>query len=253
MSRNDNSTNSSIKWRRILWSTLILLPGLALFLSAGNWQLNRAAEKQQRLDSFENADRTPLTELPASMEAAEDLLFRRFAVTGHYESERQILLDNMVSDGEVGFQVLTPLRINKNTWLLVNRGWVKGERNRASLPVVKVDTETRKVTGRLAFLPAPGIRLDQPAESSSGESWPRRMTWPTTQDIHAALELRESETLLEWQLLLDKEQDDGFRRNWQPEAMGPERHLGYAVQWFSFAALALIIYILFHVRWTRKN
>jgi len=233
-------------------STLLLCIGLGIFLSAGNWQLNRAAEKQARVDSFENADRMPLTVLPADTAEAESLLFRRFAVEGSYQPEQQILLDNMVSGGEVGFQVLTPLRLNDQTWLLVNRGWVKGDSNRAALPDVNVSPETRTITGRLAFLPAPGLRMDQPAESSAGEVWPRRMTWPTTADIAAALALQDGDRLLEWQLLLDADEPDGYRRDWQPEAMGPERHLGYAVQWFSFAALALIIYILFHVRWVNS-
>ena len=46
-----------------------------------------------------------------------------------------------------------------------------------------------------------------------------------------------------YQLLLDAENADGFTRDWQPAVTGPEKHLGYAVQWFGFAITLVIIYI----------
>jgi len=239
--------------RLIVISTLILLPGLALFISAGLWQLGRAEEKRILLDTFVQADKTPLTGIPESKDRAEELLFRRFSLSGSYRADQQILLDNMVSDGVVGFQVLTPLELPDGRIVLINRGWVAGERGRGMLPYVEVSDEPRTVTGRLAFLPEPGIRMDTPAESSAGEAWPRRMTWPQAADIAAALGLSDAAALQDWQLLLDADAPDGYARDWQPETMGPETHLGYAVQWFSFAALALIIYTLFHLRWSRRK
>ncbi|MDG1462616.1 MAG: SURF1 family protein [Gammaproteobacteria bacterium] len=259
MNKDDNSetvvgettANQSSGLRRIVSSTLILLPLLALFLWAGNWQLNRADEKRTFIDSFNDASQTPVLNTPIDIDFAESMLYRRFELHGRYLSDRQVLLDNMVADGEVGYQVLTPFKLSDELGgqtLVVNRGWVKGSADRLRLPAVAVGDKRRKIRGRLAFLPAPGIRLDAPLPEAGSFNWPLPMTWPTTGQIGELL----GSPVLEWQLLLDADQNDGYRRDWQPETMGPETHLGYALQWFSFAAIALIIYVAFNIRGARK-
>jgi surfeit locus 1 family protein len=244
-----NLKDSGIK--RLFWSTLLLAAGLALFLSAGFWQLDRAAQKRAFITSFNDATQTPALSAPVDTNAGE-MLYRRFSLRGNYLPQRQVLLDNMVSEGEVGYQVLTPFKLDTELGgqvLLVNRGWAKGTADRLQLPNVDVANNAREVRGRLAYLPAPGIRLDAPLPDVTSIKWPLPMTWPTTAQISTLLQ----KPLLEWQLLLDDDQPDGYRRNWQPEIMRPETHLGYAVQWFSFAALALIIYTLLHFRSARKR
>jgi cytochrome oxidase assembly protein ShyY1 len=44
------------------------------------------------------------------------------------------------------------------------------------------------------------------------------------------------------QLLLDARAPLGYLRDWQPPGMSPAQHLSYAIQWWSFAALALVLY-----------
>jgi cytochrome oxidase assembly protein ShyY1 len=47
-------------------------------------------------------------------------------------------------------------------------------------------------------------------------------------------------------ILLDAAAPDGYRREWQPTfgGYGPERHRGYALQWFSLALALLVIYVV---------
>ena len=79
-------------------------------------------------------------------------------LNGHYDSAHQVLLDNMSYRGRPGYQVLTPL-ITPDGDVLVNRGWVPADGNRAVLPDVGVDDTPREVIGRIERLPRPGIRL----------------------------------------------------------------------------------------------
>ncbi len=51
-------------------------------------------------------------------------------------------------------------------------------------------------------------------------------------------------------LLLDPQAPFGYVRDWQPPGMAPLRHLSYAIQWWCFAALALIAWAIMS---TRKN
>ena len=52
----------------------------------------------------------------------------------------------------------------------------------------------------------------------------------------------------DYQILLNPEEPDGFQRQWQPGGMGPQRNRAYAVQWFSFAAAAVVIYLVVNLR-----
>ena len=50
-------------------------------------------------------------------------------------------------------------------------------------------------------------------------------------------------------MLLDPGAPDGFERDWRPAlGFGPERHLGYAVQWFAFALVAVVMLIALNLR-----
>jgi surfeit locus 1 family protein len=52
-------------------------------------------------------------------------------------------------------------------------------------------------------------------------------------------------------VLLDQTEPFGFERIRQRNEFGPERHVGYAVQWFGLALTVLIIY--FVVNFKRRS
>jgi cytochrome oxidase assembly protein ShyY1 len=43
-------------------------------------------------------------------------------------------------------------------------------------------------------------------------------------------------------LLMDAAEPAGYRRDWQPFARGPEQNYSYALQWWSFGVLLLVLY-----------
>ncbi|HOX72536.1 MAG TPA: SURF1 family protein, partial [Dokdonella sp.] len=49
-------------------------------------------------------------------------------------------------------------------------------------------------------------------------------------------------------LLLDADAASGFVREWTPQILPPERHRGYAFQWFCFALASVVIFIVLHWR-----
>lgn len=214
---------------------------LPLLLALGSWQVNRAIEKQALFDDFAaGGDAVALGEDAGRLDA-----LRRYTplqATGTYMPQRQFLLDNMVRDGQAGYRVLTPLRLDEDTAMLVDRGWVVRDFSQAALPVIDVGAQKRTLTGKLDRLPRPGIALN--AELAPG--WPKVVQFPTFDELSEALGLR----LAPGVLLLDASEPDGFRRDWRPSDFGPERHIGYAVQWF---ALALTLVILFLVWSFRKT
>jgi surfeit locus 1 family protein len=220
------------------WAIALTVALVAGFVALGSWQLDRAREKRLLVEAFERGDaRTvPLTVAPVD----ELPRYQSISASGRYEPARQVLLDNMPSaTGQPGYHVLTPFRrADGGALLLVDRGWVPLGPDRSRLPPVAVDAGPRTVAGRLDGLPAPGIRIGQ-ARAADATGWPLVLNFPVAADLEAAL----GEPVERRIVLLDASEPHGFERAWRP-AVGfpPERHLGYAIQWF---ALALVLVVAF--------
>ncbi|MBL8268209.1 SURF1 family protein, partial [Steroidobacter sp.] len=173
--------------------------------------------------------------------------YQRAQVTGRYDPAHQILLDNMPShSGQAGYRVLTPLETPVG-WLLVDRGWLPWGPTRTQLPDVSVNADERALTGAIDDLPRAGIQLEAPPVDAS-VPWPRVLNFPQ----QAALEQQLGHRLIPGLLLLDASHRDGFERIWEAHlGFKPERHIGYAVQWFALALVALIMFIVTSFR-TKK-
>jgi surfeit locus 1 family protein len=228
---------ASRRFAPTLGFSLLALAGLALFVALGRWQLDRAEEKRALLDAFaRGGDR--VLELPSGLSPVDR--YQRLRARGRYDPARQFLLDNMTRDGQAGFRVLTPLALEDGRVLLVDRGFVPGSGDRSRLPDIAVQDTPREVAGRADSLPRPGIELEAPPATG----WPRIVSFPRIEEIGDALGRR----VFPQVLLLDADQPDGYARAWTPATAGPDRHVGYAVQWFGFAAVTAILWVLLSFR-----
>lgn len=229
------------------WAVLLAAAALAAFVSLGYWQLGRAREKQMLIDAFMSA--SDVTVDAGGLAFDELARYQRVRLRGTYDPSRQILLDNMPSvDGQPGYRVLTPFkRADGRGWALVDRGWLPLGGSRDVLPDVSVPGDERDVSGTLDRLPEPGLRLG-PASPPGTAGWPRVMLFPTEQDVESALG-HDIESRI---ILLDAGAPDGYERKWRPSlGFAPERHLGYALQWFAFALVAAVLFVALNVRRTR--
>jgi surfeit locus 1 family protein len=231
------------------WAVGLTALGLALFVSLGYWQLGRAREKQAMFDAFMSgsADTVDATGLGF----AELARYQHVRLHGRYDATRQILLDNMPSvAGRPGYRVLTPLeRADGGGWVLVDRGWVPLGASREELPDLTVGVREREVSGILDVLPIPGLRVG-PAAAPGAAGWPRVLLFPTESDVESMLGVDIESRII----LLDAGAPDGFERKWRPSlGFGPERHLGYAIQWFAFALVAIVLFIALNLRRVRAD
>jgi surfeit locus 1 family protein len=227
--------------------TLLLIILLTVFISAGLWQLGRAGEKHDLNAAFNAGSIVKTLNEPVSDTDAAEYRFRLIELSGRYDPRHQFLLDNIVSEGRNGYHILTPFITDEQTTLMVNRGWLAANADRNILPAINVDGELRTITARINQLPAAGIKLEAPVEKTP--KWPQRMLYPTRDQIVAALDTQ----VPDYQLLLDADQANGYLRDWKAVPVGPEKHYGYAFQWFSFAVVTLVFYIILNVRWTRQH
>ena len=116
------------------FTTVLTLVMLAVLLSLGRWQLQRADQKRDLFDAFTRGkDATRLIDLQTPPLPR----YQHIEARGHYDGSRQLLIDNMTSaDGRAGYFVVTPFALAGGGWLLVNRGWVPLGASRAALPPV---------------------------------------------------------------------------------------------------------------------
>lgn len=225
------------------WSPVAMLVTVLLTGTAARWQLDRAAEKESLFAAFAAGGvATRLATLPDDA-AAVALRYRQVRISGRYDGDHQILLDNSPRDGRPGYQVLTPLRLPDGEAVLVNRGWLPADGNRNRLPDVGLAAADVTVTGRIDRLPQPGVRLAAPPGPATAP-WPRRLFFPDAAAASAELGYR----VRDYQLLLDPGIPDGFRRDWRPAEFGPERHIGYAVQWAGLGLTAIVLWIALSLR-----
>src|SRR5688572_20647710 len=99
--------SSRRRFRPTWFVTLAAIAFCSLTLWLGNWQWNKAEQKQSLRDTFDRLAHQPSIVLPATRIIAEEFNLRRVQVSGEYDEQRSILLDNKVYRGRVGYHVVT--------------------------------------------------------------------------------------------------------------------------------------------------
>ena len=228
------------RFKAAWWSIALTIAGVFLFVSLGLWQLERADYKESVQNKFEQrlADPYQVFEPAADL---EDVEYRKLIVNGVYDNSRNILIDNQIYEGRAGYHVLTPLQLSgSDTIILVNRGWAAWGETRDSLPLIAA-TRDGEVAGIANYPTEPAMRL---GGTRLSESWPQLLRYV---DIDA-LQDSFSGRLLPVVLWLAPEQEGYFVRDWNPVWMRPEKSRAYATQWFVFALLALMFFVILNLR-----
>ena len=231
-------------WTMTLLTALLL----AAFVMLGRWQWSRAEAKEILARDFSAGTASDMAAAqPLAGRGTADLpRYAQVAAQGEWDAARQFLLDNRTRDGRAGYEVLTPLRLADGRLLLVNRGWLPFGGRRDQLPEVAPGLPGGPVTvrGRLDELPTAGLASGRAAPSLEGP-WPRVTSFPQPAELAAALGVARLEARV---LLLDAAEPAGYRRDWRPFAKGPEQNVSYAVQWWSFGVLLLVLFVKMNLK-----
>jgi len=230
---------------RLVIALLFLLVTAAVTISAGRWQLSRADEKRALVARIERGRALPPLALSPSMPGTELSEWRGAVAQGQWLPAYTVLIENRNHQGQPGFWVLSPLQFDASRpgeVLAVLRGWTP--RALGAMPgVAPVNVPTpgspQAVRGELiAHVPrllelgkAPPLA----GRFGSADGPPRLQNF----DL-AAYAAATGLTVLPMVLQQTGEADDGLVRDWAPPPNNIDTHLGYAMQWFSFAAIALI-------------
>lgn len=227
-------------------ATIITLLAVVIMFALGVWQLERAEQKTQRLAQIKQRQMQNTVELADINQMQGDNRDITFFATGNLTASRYFLLDNRIHNGQVGYEVIVPIETDFGI-LLINFGWIAAGPFRDTLPDVKLASGLVQLTGMLAI---PELNPMISETAVPGQTWPVLIQQLDLEVVSGFLE----QPVIRFVMLLEKEQQSAFQRNWQPVVMPPEKHVAYAVQWFGLGLACLIIFIIaLKARFKRKH
>ncbi len=236
------------RFRPGLWPTLAFLVLLPVLVSLGFWQLDRAGERQAALDALAEGEQAPVVALQREQPPYEGVRHHRGRAPGAPLTDQVFLVDNQVHQGQGGYRVLQPWLLDgSDTVLLVDRGWVEAPGGRADLPDPEWPGWGVLVEGVIDSGPSVGLRLGEPAEEH--ERWPRRLQYLDYDYVAEQLD----RPVVPYLLRLNPEHPAALTQDWQPSALPPERHQGYALQWFGLSAALVVIWLVVNLKRERDD
>lgn len=234
----------------LVFGWVLALIGMAAFAWLGMWQLDRMHQKQAMLDAthavLRDRQARPLS-LAADAARARD--YDWSAGRGRFAAGPAILLDNQQRDGRQGvraYRVFQPA--SGVAPLLLELGWLPlpGDRE---MPSVEHPQGELQVAGLLAPPPSAGIASAVATPQADGDLLTVGLDLPT---LRAALHMPRLAARV---LKLDPASPLGYVRDLDvlSNTLTPQRHLGYAVQWFGLALTVLVTALILTFRKTTAS
>jgi cytochrome oxidase assembly protein ShyY1 len=243
-------------------ATLILLGVLvAAFVSLGNWQLRRADERHAISQAIDAGRQHIPLHLNANTPDSEFINWRKISASGTWLNSFTVLLENRNFKGMPGYWVATPLLIDASTHtaVLVLRGWLARPLGPGqTLPPIPAPEGTHTLSGELVDR-VPRLFELWSFNHSTADRLPAKLPLPGTTlpqiqnlDLHA---YAQSTGLKLLPTVVEQTSDDrdGLGREWPQPSLDADKNIGYAMQWFTFAAIAGIAWLVTAVGALRRR
>ncbi len=209
---------------KLLFSVFVYFVILTL-LSLGFWQIYRLNWKLDLIEQIENS----LKNDPVELSNIEKKNYLRIKTSGEIDFDNQIYLYNLNDAGKPGFEVINPIKIGDENYL-INRGWIPFEKK--DLPEINLVNQNQ-IVGTLM--------LQTKASSFKPENDIQNNYWFTLnrEDISKFTGRNFSEYVIYL---------NGDYKIPKPRVITAKisnNHKKYAITWFSMAISILLIYLYF--------
>ncbi len=212
---------------RMILFAVLAIAGAALFIRLGFWQLDRLGQRRARNAILATRIAAP----PAPWSDTTAVRYRRVRVSGAADYDREIVLVGRSRGGSPGVNLVTPVRLpGSDTAVLVNRGWVYSPDGTRVDGARWREGDTLAVEGYVEAFTEPG-----PGDLPANQRLARRLSY-------SAVAARFPYPIAPAYIVAI---DTGAARPDVPARPGlpaPDNgpHLGYALQWFAFALIAVV-------------
>ena len=206
--------------------TIFVFFSIILFCSLGTWQIYRLQWKVDLINEINNG----LNSEPVFYSNTNIKNYQKVKFSGIFDFEKQIYLYSLNNKGKPGYDIITPLKINSNEILLINRGWIQKDR-KDSKNINKV--ESNSYVGILKKITKPNpFKPDNDIENN----------------IWYSLKLTDLEDFTGYKLsnfvLFLQNNQNNLVENKIVSPDLPNNHLKYALTWYS-VALSILLYFLY--------
>ena len=209
---------------KLLFSVFVYFIILVL-LSLGFWQLYRLTWKLDLINQIENS----LKVEPIELQNVEKKNYLRIKTSGQIDFEKQIYLYNLNETGKPGFEVINPIKIGKEDYL-INRGWISfDKKNKPEINIIN----QKNIIGTLM--------LQSKSSSFKPKNEIDKNYWFTL-DREDILKFT-GRNFSKYIIYLN-----GSYENPRPKVITAKisnNHKKYAITWFSMAISILLIYLYF--------
>ena len=209
---------------KLLFSVFVYFIILVL-LSLGFWQLYRLSWKLDLINQIENS----LKVEPIELQNVEKKNYLRIKTSGQIDFEKQIYLYNLNETGKPGFEVINPIKIGDEDYL-INRGWISfDKKNKPEINII----DQKNIIGTLM--------LQSKSSSFKPKNEIDKNYWFTL-DREDILKFT-GRNFSKYIIYLN-----GNYENPRPKVITAKisnNHKKYAITWFSMAISILLIYLYF--------
>jgi surfeit locus 1 family protein len=214
-----------------------VLVTITSFVHLGLWQLDRASEQVAAMEALQVEQSKhavaiqKLTQVRDNKQGELDNL--HVELTGQYINERSILLVSKFYGDRVGYEVVTPFRVESNGLVvLVNRGWISAKLTSGARLNLRPVSGPQRITAQIH---SPGKVSQTFSSQMNTTTWPIQMRGL---DMEVVTDLLKEE-LFPFAVRLTEGQPGVLVRNWPAVDVNINMHLAYALQWFVFALVVL--------------
>ena len=219
------------------------------FARLGVWQLHRLDERR----AYEDLVASRLAAAPAPLEGvlaggvgADEIRYRRVIASGTFDTAHEVILYGRTQGDQSGNHVLTPLLLGDGTAIAVDRGWVPFEDDDPPLADAAPPDGVVRVSG---------VLFPSEVDTTSGGSPAVPTTTFAKVDL-GALGAEVPYPLAPVYLLLGSQEPPASALPIVaplPDPASAPPHLSYAIQWFTFATIAVVGFVVLVRREYRRS
>jgi surfeit locus 1 family protein len=223
---------------------LIVAAAALICIRLGIWQIDRLAQRREFNSHFLTMSAMAPLVLPA-LANPEEMEYRQVVAEGIFDYSQQVAIRNQYYQGQYGFHLLTPMALSDGSAILADRGWIPYEENSS-----RSNWEKYNIDGVVKIIGV--IRLSRERADITSKSDPELLPGQQELQIWNFPNIPRIESQMSYELLPVYIQVAPSPTN---EVLpiaelpvveiseGP--HLGYALQWFTFAGIFLMLSILY--------
>jgi surfeit locus 1 family protein len=238
----------------LIWPGLFTLIGLAILIALGVWQLHRLAWKEALIAEISaRVGASPVAPPPEAewprLNPAE-YEYRHVRVAGTFDFAHQALVFRAVENprgryGGPGYLVLTPLTLADGAIIIVNRGFIPGDRKDATARGDEAGTRSVEVVGL--------IRASEPRNWFTPADDPARGEW-FTRDPSAIARAMKLERVAPFTIDAAAGPDPSVLPEGGETILAfPNNHFSYALTWFAMALALAGVFAAFALKTLREG